>query len=77
MLVPLGFAAKFLGHWLWLPPLTAYVFSVVCGVAAYLIIDRSVMRFRGFFYRPALGRTLMVVAYSVFAAGLLVGAASR
>ena len=56
--------------------IVAYVFAVAAGVAAYLVVDRNVMRWRGRFYRPLAGKVLMGIAYALFAVGVTYGAAA-
>jgi peptidoglycan/LPS O-acetylase OafA/YrhL len=65
------FAATYIGHWLWVPALTGYFLAVICGIGAYVAVDRNVMRWRGSIYSPELGRVLTATAYCVFAVGLL------
>lgn len=50
-----------------------YLFALAFASAAYVVIDQRVLRHRGAFYRPALGRSAMVVAYSMMALGILLG----
>jgi hypothetical protein len=52
---------------------TAYLLALIAGSLAYIIVDQNVMRFRGRFYRPALGHSLMVAAYSLLIAGVFGG----
>lgn len=51
----------------------AYLVAVAVGTAAYLLVDRNVMRWRSYSYRPATGKVLMGIAYSLFAVGLTYG----
>lgn len=66
-----GFAAHHI-HREWL----GYPFAVATGVLAYVTVDRNVMRWRGRFYRPQIGKALMVAAYSLLVAGLSYNAAT-
>jgi peptidoglycan/LPS O-acetylase OafA/YrhL len=71
-----AFAAGFLAHRLGLsvPALAAYGIAVIAGTTAYVVIDRNVMNWRGHFYRPEIGRALMIAAYGLFASGVMAGA---
>jgi peptidoglycan/LPS O-acetylase OafA/YrhL len=69
------FAATYIGHWIWMPAAAGYFLAVLCGIGAYVVVDRNVMHWRGYFYGPALGGVLMATAYCVFAIGLLAAVA--
>jgi peptidoglycan/LPS O-acetylase OafA/YrhL len=75
------FAASFLVKHLSVPlpsiGWTAYVFALVAGSAAYLMVDQNVMKWRAALFQPAFGKTLMIIAYSLLAAGIFGGAVLR
>ena len=66
------FAAHFVARRLWLPSvgLVAYVIALVAGAAAYVFVDRRVIRLRGHLYRRRVGWAFMATAYSLLVAGL-------
>lgn len=53
----------------------AYLVAVAAGTAAYMLVDRNVMRWRKRAYRPALGKVLMGISYALFAVGVSYGLA--
>lgn len=48
-----------------------FLFALAFASAAYLVINQRVLRRRGAFYTPALGRAAMVSACSMMALGIL------
>jgi len=66
-----AFAVK---HGVEIPMVCAYLVAVAVGAAAYLAIDRNIMRWRAAYYSPLVGKSLMVTAYSLLCCGLLWGA---
>lgn len=69
-----GYAANFLGKRIGFTEgtgLLAYALAVFVGVAAYLAVDRSVMRFRSRYFTPNRGKALMASAYILLASGIL------
>lgn len=49
------------------------VFALAAAAAAYWVVDRNVMAWRGAFYQPRFGRYAMIAAYSLMLIGVVLG----
>jgi peptidoglycan/LPS O-acetylase OafA/YrhL len=56
---------------------TAFVIALGVGSLAYVLVDQNIMKWRSRLYRPGFGTALMIMAYSLLAAGVVAGAVLR
>jgi peptidoglycan/LPS O-acetylase OafA/YrhL len=72
------FVVNFVSHRVGIGPtfasLAAYAVALTVGSAAYVLVDRSIMKWRARLFRPAYGRAFMICAYALLATGIAGGA---